>query len=50
MRIGSERKMKTVVQEVVGTNLASEALPFSLPLKRGGEEMRPAPSYIPDLS
>jgi len=50
VRIGSER-MKTAVQEVVGTNLASEALPFSLPLKGGGEEMRPAPpSYIPDLS
>ena len=51
VRIGSERKMRTVVQGVVGTNLASEALPFSFPLKRGGEEMLPAPlSHVSDLS
>ena len=48
--IGSERKMRSVAQAVVGTNLASEALPFSFPLKRGGEEMRPAAlCYVSDL-
>ena len=35
---------------MVGTNLSSEALPLSFPLKRGGEEMRPAAlCYVPDL-
>ena len=35
---------------MVGTNLGSEALPFSFPLKLGGEEMRPAAlRYVPNL-
>ena len=42
--------MRRVPQAVVGTYLALEALPFSFPLKRGGEEMLLAAlCYMPDL-
>ena len=48
--MGSERKMRTASKEMVGTNLASEAAPFSFSLKSGGEEIRLAPLvYVPDL-
>ena len=41
--MGSERKMRKAAKEMVGTNLVSEAAPFSFSLKRGGEEIRIAP-------
>ena len=48
--MGSERKMRKAAVEMVGTNLLSEAAPFSFCLKSGGEEIRAAPLvYIPDL-
>ncbi len=48
--MGSERKMRKVATEMVGTNLLSEAAPFSFSLKRGGEEIRAVPLvYVPDL-
>ncbi len=48
--MGSERKMRKAAAEMVGTNLSSEAAPFSFSLKRGGEEIRAAPMvYVPDL-
>jgi len=42
--------MRKAAVEMVGTNLLSEAAPFSFRLKSGGEEIRAAPLvYIPDL-
>jgi len=42
--------MRKAAVEMVGTNLLSEAAPFSFHLKSGGEEIRAAPLvYILDL-
>ena len=46
--IGSERKMRR--SSSTSSGVASEALLFSFPLKRGREEMHPVPlCYAPDL-
>lgn len=48
--MGSERKMRMADKEMVGSNLASEAAPFTFPLKGSGVEVRTAPyMYVPDL-
>ena len=46
----SERRQRKHAQELVGDILAAEAIPFTFPLKSGGEELRAAPMvYTPDL-
>lgn len=48
--MGSERKMRKAAKEMVGSNLTSEAAPFTFTLKSGGMEIRVAPyMYVPDL-
>ena len=48
--MGSERKMRMAAKEMVGSNLASEAAPFTFPLKSSGVEIRAAPYvYVPEL-
>ena len=46
----SEKKQRALSKEILGSNLESEAAPFSFPLKHGGEDLRPAPLvFVPDL-
>jgi hypothetical protein len=48
--LSSERQQRKCGKELLGDNLAAEAVPFSFPLKMGGEEIRAAPmAYTPDL-
>ena len=47
IQIESERKMRNASQLLVSTEILCEAVPFSFPMKRGGEELRPAPlAYV----
>ena len=48
--LSSERQQRKRGKELVGENIAAEAVPFTFPLKSGGEEIRAAPMvYTPDL-
>ena len=48
--LASERQQRALAGKVIGNNLEAEAVPFSFPLKSGGEEIRPAAlAYIPNL-
>ena len=48
--IGSEHKMRKAANEMVRSNLVTEAAPFSFPCKRNGVEIRAAPLvYVPKL-
>ena len=39
--------MRNASQLLVSTEILCEAVPFSFPMKRGGEELRPAPlAYV----
>lgn len=47
---GPEYKVRTLAQDLVGPNLASEMVAFTYSLDGGGEEVRKAPmAYVPDL-
>ena len=49
--MGSMRLMRKATKELLGTNLTSEAAPFTFSLKSGGLEIRAAPYvYIPNLT
>ena len=50
VQIESERNLRQTSTRLVSTEVLCEAVPFSFPMKRGGEELRPAPlAYIPHL-
>ena len=50
VHIKSERNLRNTSGQLVSTEVLYEAVPFSFPIKRGGEELRPAPlAYIPNL-
>lgn len=47
---GSEARQRSISQELVGSNLHSEAAAFTFSLDGGGEEIRKAPIvYVPNL-
>ena len=50
VQIESERKLRITSKKLLSTEIYSEAVPFSFPMKSGGEEHRPAAfAYFPHL-
>ena len=46
----SEAKERALASVLVGPNLDAEAVPFTFPNPRGGEQFRKAPmAFVPDL-
>jgi hypothetical protein len=48
--LSSEKRQRVVAKRIIGDNLEAEAVPFSFPLKKGGEEIRAAAlCFVPEL-
>lgn len=48
--VASETKERALAKELVGPNLAAEAMPFTFPLEGGTEEVKKAPmAFVPDM-
>lgn len=51
IQLGSERRMRSLANELIGSNLASEMVAFTYSLAEGREELCKAPmAYVPDLT
>ena len=49
--LSSERQQRKCGKELLGDDVVVEAVPFSFPLRVGGEEIRASPiAYTPDLA
>lgn len=50
INLGTEGKERLRARELIGSNLTSESVAFTVSLEGGGEEIRKAPmAYVPDL-
>ena len=48
--IPSEKRQRHLSEDILGDNLEAEEAPFTITLRHGGEDLRPAPLvFVPDL-
>lgn len=51
IKLSSEAKERSLARELVGPNIAAEAVPLTFPMDNGGNEVRKAPmAYVPNLA